>query len=91
MAYPLAPPLADEIKSDESIPHLRAAAGFFAAVQADELLHQFYAESKNKIKQMKKISIIEKPNHKDKACAHLPTRRHILPPTRADASELHLI
>jgi len=32
-------------------------------------------ESLKKIKQMKKLSIIEKPNHSDKACAHLPARR----------------
>ena len=36
VAYPLEPPLADEIKLDESMPHLRTAAAIFADVQADE-------------------------------------------------------
>jgi len=36
VAYPLEPPLADENKSDGSMPHLRAAAAIFADVQADE-------------------------------------------------------
>jgi len=35
VACPLEPPLADENKSDESISHLRAAAGVFADVPAD--------------------------------------------------------
>ena len=45
VAYPLEPPLADEIKSDEAHSHLRAAAVLFAAAQADEMMHQFEAES----------------------------------------------
>ena len=44
MADSLEPPLADENKSDETLPHLRAAAGVFADALADEMRLYLYDE-----------------------------------------------
>jgi len=44
-SFEFAPASVDEMKLDEAHSHLRAAAVLFAAAQADEMIHQFEAES----------------------------------------------
>jgi len=86
------------------MPHLRAAAGIFADVQADEIVRYFEDGACDKRKSFftqslrvlhkggyKKARDYRKLHHIDNACAHPFMKRNICPPFHTDAAKFYQI